>query len=397
MEINLSAPAICSDGRRSTITNIIINPVSRAITALVVRTSGRSSQVILPFDRVGTILQDQIQLKCTGDELNRCERFVEEHFEKLDVPGSSLAGYLMLPYVLPGTLMIPVRHKHIPAGQLAVRRGSRVRATDGAAGSVDEFLIDPASGHITHLVMRRGHLIGQKDVSIPVDMIDTIDDEGVQLRISIKDIKRLPHISIWRRFVPDADWSEELETISAAAAKADRARIDMLAAGLGSRSRRKRTHCRHELAAIGKPVIPALCTLLNAKKRQVVWEAVKTLAQMQHPDCIPGLLTAMEDTRFDICWVAAEGMVALGSPALKKLLERLQERPDIFSLREGAHHVIRALLGDNPWKEMQDVLLQLEDFSPLSSLPRAAAAALQSMHKHPEIGPRRPPDTSRAN
>ena len=37
----------------------------------------------------------------------------------------------------------------------------------GVWDDVDELLVDPENEHITHLVMREGHLWGQKDVVYP--------------------------------------------------------------------------------------------------------------------------------------------------------------------------------------------------------------------------------------
>ena len=74
-------------------------------------------------------------------------------------------------------------------GELAVRRGSRVRATDGDVGRVDEFLVDRETAHITHLVLREGHLWGQKDVLIPVSEIGQIDE--LQRRLYADDRKSL--------------------------------------------------------------------------------------------------------------------------------------------------------------------------------------------------------------
>jgi sporulation protein YlmC with PRC-barrel domain len=48
---------------------------------------------------------------------------------------------------------------------------------------VDEFVVNPKNGHITHLVMREGHLWGQKDVIIPLALV---------LRVSIDWIICLP-------------------------------------------------------------------------------------------------------------------------------------------------------------------------------------------------------------
>ena len=37
------------------------------------------------------------------------------------------------------------------------------------------FVADPQTGHITHLILREGHLWGQRDVVIPVNAIERIE------------------------------------------------------------------------------------------------------------------------------------------------------------------------------------------------------------------------------
>jgi sporulation protein YlmC with PRC-barrel domain len=86
--------------------------------------------------------------------------------------------------------------EHNPAGELAIRRGARVEAVDGHAGRVDEFLINPENDHITHLVMREGHLWGQKDVTIPMSQIDRFADNTVYLKLNKQEIEELLTIPV---------------------------------------------------------------------------------------------------------------------------------------------------------------------------------------------------------
>jgi hypothetical protein len=53
-------------------------------------------------------------------------------------------------------------------GEVVVRRGTRVRATDGPVGQVDAFLIDPTTRRITQLVLRESHLWSRRDVMVPL-------------------------------------------------------------------------------------------------------------------------------------------------------------------------------------------------------------------------------------
>ena len=66
-------------------------------------------------------------------------------------------------------------------------------------GWVDEFLVDPEDGYITHLILREGHLWGQKDVTIPVSEIERIEENTVYLKLNKRDVGKLPAIPIRRR------------------------------------------------------------------------------------------------------------------------------------------------------------------------------------------------------
>ena len=106
--------------------------------------------------------------------------------------------YRLWPYVLPEDEVLPVELERVPPGELAIHRGAHVRARDGRVGRVDEFLVNVADGHITHLVLREGHLWGQKDVTIPVSEIGRIEEDTVHLKLDKASIEALPGIPVRR-------------------------------------------------------------------------------------------------------------------------------------------------------------------------------------------------------
>jgi hypothetical protein len=65
--------------------------------------------------------------------------------------------------------------------------------------ALDELLLDPQSGAITHLQMREGHLWGKKDVSIPVADVDFADEKTVYLKIDKAAVAALPAVSVKRK------------------------------------------------------------------------------------------------------------------------------------------------------------------------------------------------------
>ena len=101
--------------------------------------------------------------------------FAELEYIRASIPRymEAFDMFYMEPIVVPETKIAPGKHYSIPKNELAVNRGTPVYSADGdIVGKVDEFLVDQDSGQVTHLILREGHLWGQKDVIIPVEGID---------------------------------------------------------------------------------------------------------------------------------------------------------------------------------------------------------------------------------
>jgi sporulation protein YlmC with PRC-barrel domain len=195
MDIPANAEVLCGDRVCGRSTYVILNPITKEVTHIVIKERAYPyMERLVPVDLVMESTPIQICLRCTKDELANMERFIE--YEFIGPTGSP--PYYMWPYSYPDVELLTLEHKHVPAHELAVRRGARVEATDGYVGRVDEFLVDPKNEHITHLVMRTGHLWGQKDVTIPVSQIARIGEDTVHLKLSKDSIAALPTISIHR-------------------------------------------------------------------------------------------------------------------------------------------------------------------------------------------------------
>jgi sporulation protein YlmC with PRC-barrel domain len=201
MDIPIDTDVQCTDGTGGRSTYVVLNPVSRRVTHVVVKqgTFPRLERLV-PVGMVAETSPNQIQLNCSQQELERLEPFIETEFLPGEFPYEAyeLDEYRLWPYLLPGDELVPVEHERVPPGELAVHRGSHVRATDGDVGRVDEFLIDRETEHITHLVLREGHLWGQKDVLIPVSEIGQIDEDRVYLTLSKEEVANLPTIPVRR-------------------------------------------------------------------------------------------------------------------------------------------------------------------------------------------------------
>jgi sporulation protein YlmC with PRC-barrel domain len=174
----------------------ILDPIQDKVTHLVVRENAfPQTERLVPIRLVQVSSPQQINLACTREQLAAMESFVEEQF--IDA-GGPLADSMLWPYVESGPEVITLVHEKIPAGEVKIRRGTAVHATDGQIGRVDELLIEKKTGGITHLILEEGHLWGKKDVSIPVDQIKSIEADGVKLKLSKEEVEALPEVQIHR-------------------------------------------------------------------------------------------------------------------------------------------------------------------------------------------------------
>ena len=211
MEIPLNAQVECTDGVYGRSVYVLINPVIDQVTHFVVKEdSSPKTDYIVPVDFVTETKSDTIRLSCSKAELEKMNPFIKTTFVEDKMPninfgymgGMYMRGsYYYLPLVSPErTELVPVEHLQIPPGELTVQRGTRVEATDGFVGKVDEFVVNPENDHITHLVMREGHLWGKKDVIIPLSAMGDTRGDTVFLKLDKQQIESLPTFPLKRHW-----------------------------------------------------------------------------------------------------------------------------------------------------------------------------------------------------
>ena len=226
MELPLGVEMNCTDGKCGQSTYLIINPVSMELTHVVMRTAvAPHTQVIVPLDWIDESSPKEIALRCTMESAIHLPVFIETEFIELPAPlteadarssrreqevPNELPAYLTQedmttwarvrahPFVVTTKRFDPDLLEHLPDGEIAVKRGAEVLATDGRIGRVDEFIIDPETSRITHLVLRESALLAHREVAVPVSAIDRIYETTVYLKLARSDVKGLPTLPIER-------------------------------------------------------------------------------------------------------------------------------------------------------------------------------------------------------
>lgn len=201
MDIPLDVEVRCAGGACGQSTVIIIDPDTDQVTHVVVQTA--KGEYLVPIDVISESAPTHIQLRWNQAELEAAEPFEreepisdEDRVMALQAMSGSYMGWSATG--MPGEYTAPmpapsfVEVEQIPAHERALHRGADVEATDGRVGQLDEFIIEPGSGRISHLVLRKGHLWGKRDVTIPVSEIDRVENDVVYLKLDKDAVSQLP-------------------------------------------------------------------------------------------------------------------------------------------------------------------------------------------------------------
>ena len=217
-EFAIGAEASATDGPVGKVSRVVVDPVAKALTHLVVEPGLRQGPSrLVPLDLVDGGGASEVRLSCTKAEFENLEPAEETKFiPRTTSFGSYGAGdVLSWPYYgaagigdldgiggaggmgaedgspVPRT----VTYDTVPVGEVGVRRGQPALATDGAIGHVQGLVVHPDTGRVTHVLLQEGHLWGKKEVAIPISAVDTTVD-GTQLKIAKQDVENLPPVNI---------------------------------------------------------------------------------------------------------------------------------------------------------------------------------------------------------
>jgi hypothetical protein len=204
----IGAQADCTDGTCGHLTKVVVDPVARAVTHLVIKPAvGPGPGRLVPIE-LAEAAPEVVRLRCSRAEFDQLDPAEESEF----LPGDygfapyGPAGVGLWPYYgLGSTAMnaeIAAVEPHIvtvdavPLDEVEIRRGDHVHATDGSIGRVQGLVIEPASHHVTHVLLQEGHIWGRKQVAIPIRAVSAMADEGIRLAISRSEVEALPPVAL---------------------------------------------------------------------------------------------------------------------------------------------------------------------------------------------------------
>ena len=186
---------------------VILNPVAREVTHLVVDPKNRPGQGrLVPVD-LADATTGQIRLRCTLAEFQTLRPAQEtESVPDLDPTGHAHAPK-QVHYLPSGPGMWhrverepeapqEVIVDSVPSGEVDIRRELTVCATDGEIGQVQGLVVEPRGHHVTHVLLQEGHLRGRKEVAIPISAVTKFGTMLIHLSITKHQVKNLPPVDI---------------------------------------------------------------------------------------------------------------------------------------------------------------------------------------------------------
>jgi len=222
MRLEIGNRVSCTDGVYGDLADIVIDPLEKHVTHLVIRPEHDEGQRRLVPIQLAKGRDDnlrEIELECTLDEAQGFESVHEAAYLRLgESPAEDpdwdvgVADVLSLPYYAglgyagsdtnpyPDQLdpNVSLFYDRVPKGDVEIRRTSAVISADGhALGEVDGFVVS-ADEHITHVVLERGHVWGRKEVTIPIGAVARVENDAVHVALSKDDVGALPAVRVGR-------------------------------------------------------------------------------------------------------------------------------------------------------------------------------------------------------
>jgi sporulation protein YlmC with PRC-barrel domain len=214
-QLELGKRVRCLDGALGELADIVIDPLAKRVTHLVVQPLHQHGQArLVPVEMAeGGGKQPEILLRCTIEDVRRLAPVHEVAYVRvnefdIDDPDwdIGLEQVYAMPYydapefpaVSPALGSdVTILYDRVPKGEVEVRRSSAVMSADGhEVGRVEGFLVE--EGEITHFMLERGHLWGRREVTVPIGSVAKVATDVVTLTLTKDELGALPSVPVRR-------------------------------------------------------------------------------------------------------------------------------------------------------------------------------------------------------
>jgi sporulation protein YlmC with PRC-barrel domain len=216
MRLELGSPVRSSEGPWGKLADVVIDPISRHVTHVVVEPHHDHARArLVPISWLNDE-PDGLALGRTGAEIEDLEPVQASEYLRLgrmpELDPEHEIGvqtFLALPLYQEmdgiGTVHEPdpyttVIYDRVPRGEVEIRRSSAVLSSDGhRLGTVDGFLVGTGAP-LADIVLERGHLWGRREVVVPYAAVERVETDIVHLNLTKDEVGALPARRVHRWF-----------------------------------------------------------------------------------------------------------------------------------------------------------------------------------------------------
>jgi sporulation protein YlmC with PRC-barrel domain len=215
VQVKQNSPVITSDGQEvGQVSRVVIDPLLREVTHLIIREKETpAEEKLIPMGLVaqGPDPADRIRLRSNAADLE-LRPFEETHYvpltkeaaERANIPNIHARPVYFYPPAgeawegkpfppdFPEQPYVAKTEQDIPEESFPVELRARVITIEGEdVGYLEQFILDPDSGRVTHYLISGGQLLSEEKL-VPVAWTGNINGEQVELKVSANLLATLP-------------------------------------------------------------------------------------------------------------------------------------------------------------------------------------------------------------
>lgn len=197
----------CVDGEFGDLADIVIDPGQRRVTHLVIQPSqlpgsrrlapmglatkaANSSEIVLRCTVKNAQVLPSVQEVASLSQLRSDDPEWDVGVKDV-LPTAPYDAGAMVEYYPDPDPDITMLCDRVPKGEVEIRHGSEITTADGHdAGSIDGLLVEGEK--ITRLVLHHGFLWKRRELTVPIDAVETLSTDKVVLRLTAAELGKLP-------------------------------------------------------------------------------------------------------------------------------------------------------------------------------------------------------------
>jgi hypothetical protein len=215
MQLSFGTSVQCQDGSFGKLADVIVDPATMRLTHLITSPPADAEPRLIPIELAETADGDsEVRLHCTlaaTEELASVREY--RYLQSTEKPSGDeewdlgVEHVLAMPYDGIGLgeyegieASLNVTYDRVPKGSAEIRRASSIIAADGSYLGGVQGVHTGESGQITDVVLDESHFWSRREITIPIEAVETLETDTVTVRLSPGELAGLPTVRVRRWF-----------------------------------------------------------------------------------------------------------------------------------------------------------------------------------------------------